>query len=61
MTGDFYIGGRQFDRLSDLIGYYTHVSFLLKGEQLVTPVPPPEVRLVQTHSTAAILQSLSDN
>ncbi|XP_053405598.1 ras GTPase-activating protein 1-like [Mercenaria mercenaria] len=42
MSGDFYIGGRQFDTLSDLIGYYTKISYLLKGEQLVTPVPPPE-------------------
>jgi len=43
MTGDYYIGGRQFETLSDLIGYYTTVSYLLKGEQLVNPVPPPEV------------------
>ncbi|XP_052795998.1 ras GTPase-activating protein 1-like [Mya arenaria] len=42
MTGDYYIGGRQFDTLSDLIGYYTTVSYLLKGEQLISPVPPPE-------------------
>lgn len=44
MTGDYYIGGRQFDSLSELIGYYTTVSYLLKGEQLVNPVPPPEVK-----------------
>ncbi|WAR00151.1 RASA1-like protein [Mya arenaria] len=37
MTGDYYIGGRQFDTLSDLIGYYTTVSYLLKGEQLISP------------------------
>ena len=43
MSGDYYIGGRQFDTLSDLIGYYTQESYLLKGEQLQTPVPPPEV------------------
>lgn len=42
MCGDFYIGGRQFDSLSDLIGYYTHCSDLLKRERLVHPVPPPE-------------------
>ncbi|KAL3867273.1 hypothetical protein ACJMK2_044487 [Sinanodonta woodiana] len=42
MSGDFYIGGRQFDKLSDLIGYYTEVSYLLKGEQLQIPIPPPE-------------------
>ncbi|XP_041369267.1 ras GTPase-activating protein 1-like [Gigantopelta aegis] len=40
--GDYYIGGRQFESLSDLIGYYTNWSCLLKGEQLVEPVQPPE-------------------
>lgn len=40
MCGDYYIGGRQFDSLSDLIGYYTKWSCLLKDEQLVHPVPP---------------------
>lgn len=43
MCGDYYIGGRQFDSLSDLIGYYTGVSYLLKDERLQYPVPPPEV------------------
>ncbi|XP_046400706.1 ras GTPase-activating protein 1 isoform X2 [Ischnura elegans] len=42
VCGDFYIGGRQFDSLSDLIGYYTSCSDLLKRERLVHPVPPPE-------------------
>ncbi|XP_064475272.1 ras GTPase-activating protein 1-like isoform X2 [Ornithodoros turicata] len=42
MCGDYYIGGRQFDSLSDLIGYYTGWSDLLKKERLVQPVPPPE-------------------
>ena len=40
VCGDFYIGGRQFDSLQDLIGYYTHKSDLLKHERLVVPVPP---------------------
>ena len=43
MCGDYYIGGREFDTLSDLIGYYTSWSDLLKGERLQHPVPPPEV------------------
>lgn len=43
VCGDYYIGGRQFDSLSDLIGYYTSWSDLLKKERLVYPVPPPEV------------------
>ncbi|XP_023333542.1 ras GTPase-activating protein 1 [Eurytemora carolleeae] len=42
VCGDFYIGGRQFDSLQDLIGYYTHISDLLKHERLQHPVPPPE-------------------
>lgn len=43
VCGDYYIGGRQFDSLSDLIGYYTSWSDLLKKERLIYPVPPPEV------------------
>ncbi|XP_076355488.1 ras GTPase-activating protein 1-like isoform X1 [Tachypleus tridentatus] len=42
VCGDYYIGGRQFDSLSDLIGYYTSWSDLLKKERLVHPVAPPE-------------------
>lgn len=42
MCGDFYIGGRQFDSLIDLVGYYTSVSDLLKKERLLHPIPPPE-------------------
>ncbi|CAB4068451.1 RASA1 [Lepeophtheirus salmonis] len=42
VCGDFYIGGRQYDSLQDLIGYYMHKSDLLKGERLIHPVPPPE-------------------
>lgn len=42
VCGDFYIGGRQFDSLNNLVGYYTSVSDLLKKERLLYPVPPPE-------------------
>ncbi|XP_035164925.1 ras GTPase-activating protein 1-like [Oxyura jamaicensis] len=42
MCGDYYIGGRRFASLLDLIGYYSHVSCLLKGEKLFFPVAPPE-------------------
>ncbi|PVD19798.1 hypothetical protein C0Q70_20289 [Pomacea canaliculata] len=42
MCGDYYIGGRQFESLSDLIGYYTTCSCLLKNEQLIHPVAPQE-------------------
>lgn len=48
MCGDFYIGGREFDSMSDLIGYYTMCSDLLKGERLLYPVAPPEVSLYCT-------------
>ena len=27
VCGDYYIGGRQFDSLQDLIGYYTHIRY----------------------------------
>uniref|UniRef100_A0AAX7UWE1 Ras GTPase-activating protein 1 n=1 Tax=Astatotilapia calliptera TaxID=8154 RepID=A0AAX7UWE1_ASTCA len=37
MCGDYYIGGRRFSSLSDLIGYYSYVSCLLKGEKLLSP------------------------
>ena len=43
MCGDYYIGGREFESLSDLIGYYTTFSDLLKGQKLTHPVPPPKV------------------
>uniref|UniRef100_T1JFR2 Ras GTPase-activating protein 1 n=1 Tax=Strigamia maritima TaxID=126957 RepID=T1JFR2_STRMM len=42
VCGDFYIGGRQFHSLADLIGYYTSWADLLKQERLQHPVPPPE-------------------
>ncbi|KAI5725466.1 hypothetical protein M8J77_015855 [Diaphorina citri] len=42
VCGDFYIGGRQFDSLSDLISYYSSCSDLLKRERLAHPCPPPE-------------------
>nr|XP_002127238.1 ras GTPase-activating protein 1 [Ciona intestinalis] len=42
VCGDFYIGGRQFECLEQLIAYYTHRSCLLEGEVLRTPIQPPE-------------------
>lgn len=42
VCGDYYIGGRQFVSLSDLVGYYTSCSDLLKRERLLYPIPPPE-------------------
>ncbi|VVC99599.1 unnamed protein product, partial [Leptidea sinapis] len=42
VCGDYYIGGRQFDSLAELVGFYSHCSDLLKRERLIEPVPPPE-------------------
>lgn len=40
--GSYFIGGRQFDSLSDLITYYSTTCDLLTDERLSYPVPPPE-------------------
>ena len=40
--GSYFIGGRQFDSLSDLITHYSEDSNLYTDEKLVYPVPPPE-------------------
>ncbi|KTG47435.1 hypothetical protein cypCar_00042958 [Cyprinus carpio] len=53
MCGDYYIGGRRFSSLSDLIGYYSYVSCLLKGEKLISPVAPPEGREEDPHEGKA--------
>jgi len=42
ICGDYYIGGKQFDSLANLIIYYSRKSFLLKDELLKYPVAPPE-------------------
>lgn len=59
MCGDYYIGGRRFSSLSDLIGYYSYVSCLLKGEKLLSPVAPPEVRLTARMDAYSRFQNLS--
>lgn len=41
VCGDYYIGGRQFSSLVDLIGYYTNCSCILENERLEVPVMPP--------------------
>lgn len=41
VCGDFYIGGRQFYSLSDLVGYYL-CNDLLKREKLIYAIAPPE-------------------
>lgn len=47
--GDYYIGGRRFDRLETLISYYMYYSELVKGEKLETPVIPQRIcRLERT-------------
>ncbi|XP_064391287.1 ras GTPase-activating protein 1-like [Halichondria panicea] len=39
--GDYYIGGRQFLSLGDLIGFYANCSCILENESLEMPVVPP--------------------
>jgi len=39
--GDYYIGGRQFFSLGDLIGFYANCSCILENESLEVPVVPP--------------------
>ena len=41
--GDYYIGGRQFYSLNDLIGFYANCSCILENETLEVPVVPPKV------------------
>ena len=41
--GDYYIGGRQFFSLGDLIGFYANCSCILENESLEVPVVPPRV------------------
>ncbi|KAI1296531.1 Ras GTPase-activating protein 1 [Halotydeus destructor] len=42
VCGDYYIGGRKFGSLLQLVGFYTTYSDLLKNEKLSHPVPPPQ-------------------
>lgn len=55
MCGDYYIGGRQFESLSDLIGYYTSCSCLFKNEQLKYPVPPAVVSYCDHYSEQKLI------
>ena len=41
--GDYFIGGRQFLSLSELIGFYSNCSCILENESLEVPVVPPKV------------------
>ncbi|CAI8014996.1 Ras GTPase-activating protein 1, partial [Geodia barretti] len=40
--GDYFIGGRQFMSLSELIGFYSNCSCILENESLELPVVPPK-------------------
>ena len=46
ICGDYYIGGRQFSSLGDMIGYYANCSCILENERLEVPVLPPKVSIV---------------
>ena len=41
--GDYFIGGRQFMSLAELIGFYSNCSCILENESLELPVVPPKV------------------
>lgn len=53
--GSYFIGGRQFDSLSDLINYYSSSCDLLTDERLIYPVPPPETVAAQRRILRSIL------
>ena len=38
VCGDYYIGGRQFDSLQDLIGYYTHIRWTNNQHNITQPI-----------------------
>ena len=59
VCGDYYIGGRQFSSLVDLIGYYTNCSCILENERLEVPVMPPTVRYFISAVTKSITFILS--
>lgn len=42
ICGEFFIGGRKFDSLSHLVGFYTSCSDLLQNGRLIHPVVPSE-------------------
>lgn len=42
VCGEYYIGGRKFQSLSNLVAFYSNMSDLLFGERLLFPVSPPE-------------------
>lgn len=48
ICGDYYIGGRQFSSLVDLIGYYTNCSYILENEGLEVPIMPPAVSYLKS-------------
>ncbi|CAF1216330.1 unnamed protein product [Didymodactylos carnosus] len=40
MCGEYHFGGRQFDSLQTLIGYYSYLVDIIHGERLLYPVKP---------------------
>lgn len=45
-TGSYFIGGRRFTCLSDIVGYYIGYSSIVASETLKIPVPPKQVCVV---------------
>uniref|UniRef100_A0A672P121 Ras GTPase-activating protein 1 n=1 Tax=Sinocyclocheilus grahami TaxID=75366 RepID=A0A672P121_SINGR len=55
MCGDYYIGGRRFSSLSDLIGYYSYVQSELLTLQLIMHPCAPHICLEDRRRVRAIL------
>ena len=53
--GCYFIGGRKFLSLNDLIGFYANCSCILKNESLEVPIVPPKV--ISTWGEATVITS----
>ncbi|KAI6652324.1 Ras GTPase-activating protein 1 [Oopsacas minuta] len=52
-TGSYFIGGRRFTCLSDIVGYYISYSTIVASETLIIPVPPKQALInIQTRIIA---------
>lgn len=56
--GYYYIGGRKFLSLNDLIGFYTNCSCILENEALSIPIVPPQVNKTTFNAYGLILAML---
>jgi hypothetical protein len=53
--GDYFLGGRQFDKLDTLISYFMFYSELVKNERLLHPLAPLRItRLEKTYISKGV-------